>query len=127
MGTEPLKTLEPVCTSRELLEFQQMVDTITVSREVRAYIAALAAQSRRLSGLQFGISTRAAIALLKASQAAALLDGRDYVLPDDVQRMMLPVLTHRFVLSAESKMRGISETKLLSRQPWRQCCFRTSK
>ena len=84
------------------------------AKEVRVYIAAIAAASRKTGALELGVSTRAAIALLKASQARALMDGRDYVLPEDVQRMAEPVLAHRLVLSPEARMRNMTPQKVLS-------------
>ena len=59
------------------------------------------------------MSTRAAISLLRASQASALLDGRDFVSPEDVQRMVLPVLTHRILPNPDAKMKGISAERIL--------------
>ena len=60
------------------------------------------------------MSTRAAISLLRASQAKALLDGREYVIPEDVQRMAEPVLAHRLVLSAEARMRNMTPERVLA-------------
>ena len=64
--------------------------------------------------MQLGVSTRAAISLLRASQARALLEGRDYVAPEDVQRMAEPVLAHRLVLSAEARMRNMTAERVLA-------------
>ena len=67
-------------------------------RMLSAYISAIAAASRRSNALQLGVSTRAAISLLRASQALALIRGRDFVTPDDVKALAKPVLGHRIVL-----------------------------
>ena len=112
-GKKPMDDLRPICTSGDILRLQQEVEGVHTSREVRAYIANIAAASRRNSALQLGISTRAAISLLRASQARALLDGRDYVIPEDVQRMALPVLAHRMVLSPEASMRNMTAERVL--------------
>ena len=80
---------------------------------MRAYISAIAAASRKSPALQLGISTRAAISLLRASQARALLEGRDYVMPEDMQRMAEPVLAHRLVLSPEARMRSMTAERTL--------------
>ena len=61
-----------------------------------------------------GISTRAAISLLRAAQAYALLDGRDFVKPEDVQKMAEPVLAHRLVLSPEARMRNMTAQRILA-------------
>ena len=112
-GKKPMDDLRPICTSGDILRLQQEVEGVHTSREVRAYIANIAAASRRNSALQLGISTRAAISLLRASQACALLDGRDYVIPEDVQRMAAPVLAHRMVLPPEASMRNMTAERVL--------------
>ncbi|MDY5219773.1 MAG: MoxR family ATPase [Eubacteriales bacterium] len=113
-GRKPMEELRPICTSSDILRLQQEVEGVHVSREVRAYISAIAAASRRTAALQLGVSTRAAISLLRASQARALLEGRDYVAPEDVQRMAEPVLAHRLVLSAEARMRNMTAERVLA-------------
>ena len=64
--------------------------------------------------LQLGVSTRAAISLLKACQAHALMNGRDFVTPEDVQKMAEPVLAHRLVLSPEARMRSMTPQRALA-------------
>ena len=80
---------------------------------MRSYIASIAQTSRHHSALSLGVSTRGAIALLRASQAAALLDGRDYVIPEDVQGMCGPVLRHRLVLGPDARMKGLDSLRVL--------------
>ena len=111
---KPMEELRPICTSSDILRLQQEVEGVHASREVRAYISAIAAASRKSGALQLGVSTRAAISLLRASQARALLEGRDYVVPEDVQRMAEPVLAHRLVLSAEARMRNSTAERVLA-------------
>lgn len=113
-GQRPMEELRPICTSSDIVRLQQEVEKVYSSREVRAYISAIAAASRRTGALQLGISTRAAISLLRAAQAKALLAGRDYVVPEDVQAMAEPVLAHRLVLSPEARMRNMTAGKILS-------------
>ena len=113
-GRKPMEELRPICTSSDILRLQQEVEGVHASREVRAYISAIAASSRKSAALQLGVSTRAAISLLRASQARALLEGRDYVAPEDVQRMAEPVLAHRLVLSAEARMRNMTAERVLA-------------
>ena len=113
-GKKPMEELRPICTSSDILRLQQEVEGVHASREVRAYISAIAAASRRTAALQLGVSTRAAISLLRASQARALLEGRDYVAPEDIQRMAEPVLAHRLVLSAEARMRNMTAERVLA-------------
>lgn len=112
-GKRPMEDLKPICTTGDILLLQQEVEKVYSSKEVRAYISAIAAASRRTNALQLGVSTRAAISLLRASQAQALLDGRDYVTPEDVQKMAEPVLAHRLVLSPEARMRNMTAERIL--------------
>ena len=113
-GKKPMEELRPICTSSDILRLQQEVEGVHTSREVRAYISNIAAASRRNGALQLGVSTRAAISLLRASQACAILDGRDYVAPEDVQKMAEPVLAHRLVLSPEARMRNMTAERVLA-------------
>ena len=112
-GRKPMEDLRPICTSNDIVLLQQEVEKVYSSKEVRAYISAIAAASRKSGALQLGVSTRAAIALLRASQAHALMDGRDYVTPDDVQALAEPVLAHRLVLSPEARMRNMTAERVL--------------
>ncbi len=100
----PLKSLTPVCSAEEVLHMQDMVGTVYCSREVRVYVATIAAATRQNAALQLGVSPRGSIALVRAAQACAVLAGRDYILPDDVRRMALPVLSHRLILTPEARM-----------------------
>ena len=110
---KPMAAVGPVCTAEDILRMQEEVGTVYSSPEVRVYIAQLAAASREHPALQLGISPRGSIALLKAAQATALLFGRDYVLPDDIRRMALPVLAHRLLLKPEARMKGASAEQIV--------------
>ncbi len=110
----PLQTLMPVCGTEEIIAMQEQLGTVYASREARSYVANIVANTRVHPALQLGASPRGSIALLKAAQACALLSGRDYVLPDDIRRMALPVLSHRLILTPEARMKGISAQQVLS-------------
>nr|MBR4280070.1 MoxR family ATPase [Clostridia bacterium] len=105
---KPMATIEPVCSAQDIIALQEMVKQVYCSPEVRMYVATLVAATRQEPALALGASTRAAIALIHGAQACALLAGRDYIIPEDVQHMALPVLSHRLVLSAESRMKGVT-------------------
>ena len=111
--TTPLSTLEPVCRASDVIALQEAVQQVYCSKEVRSYIANICASTRKHNALQLGASTRAAIALVRASQACALLDDRDFILPEDVQSMAHPVIAHRILLSPESRMKGLSTARVL--------------
>ena len=109
----PMDTITPICTAQDILAMQEQVATVYCSPEVRNYVALLAAATREEPSFQLGASTRAAIALIRGAQACALLDDRDFVLPEDVQHMLLPVFAHRMVLSPEARMKGIQAEDVL--------------
>ena len=111
---KPMETIEPVCTAQDIISLQQQVAQVYCSPEVRSYVANLAAATRRDPSLTLGASTRAAIALIRGAQACALLDSRDYILPEDVQHMLLPVWAHRFVLNPEARMKGVTAEQVLT-------------
>ena len=113
-AVSPMKQMTAVCSSEDIIAMQQEVKTIYCAKEIRAYVASLCQATRSSVYLSLGASTRAAIALLRAAQASALLCGRDYVIPEDAQRMAPSVLCHRFVLSADARMRGYTEPQVLS-------------
>ena len=101
---KPQSTLTPVCTGRDVIALQDMVGTVYTSKEVRHYVANIAAMTRTHPSLQLGVSTRGAIALYKAAQVTAAMAGRDYVIPEDVVREAIPVLAHRVTASSGSRM-----------------------
>ena len=112
-GQPPLTQLQPVCSAQDILALQALLPQVYSSPELRQYIAEIAAATRRHPSIMLGVSPRGAIALLKAAQAQALLSGRDYVLPDDVRRLMQPVLSHRLQLTPEARMKAVSPDALL--------------
>lgn len=109
----PLQTLQSVCGATDIIAMQELVGTVYCSREVRSYVAQIAACTRNHPSLLLGVSPRGAIALIRAAQACAVLAGRDYILPDDVKRMALPVLSHRLILTPEARMKGHSAQQIL--------------
>ena len=112
-AVKPMATIEPVCTAEDVIAMQEMVTQVYCSPEVRSYVASIVAATRQDPALSLGASTRAAIALIHGAQACALLDNRDFILPEDVQHMALPVLTHRLVLNPEARMKGVSAEQVL--------------
>ncbi|MBO4378037.1 MAG: MoxR family ATPase [Clostridia bacterium] len=110
----PLTTLQSICTAQDVVAMQEQVGTIYCSREALAYVAKLTALTREHPQLVLGASPRAGIALVRAAQACAVLSGRDYVLPDDIRRMAIPVLAHRLILTPEARVRRQNVEQLLS-------------
>ncbi|GFN36816.1 AAA family ATPase [Tepidimicrobium xylanilyticum] len=99
-----LEDIEAVVTKENILDMQNMVDGLTVHEDILEYIINIANATRSSKELQLGASPRASIDLLRAARGKAFLSGRDYVIPDDVKEMALPVLTHRLILSPESRI-----------------------
>ena len=97
--TDPLESLTPVITPQMLLSAQAAVKTVTASEAVLDYLLSLAEATRSHSKLRFGLSTRAALALRHAAQAVAAMEGRDYLLPDDIKAVWIPVCGHRLQAS----------------------------
>ena len=93
--------LDPVVGRDELLEMQQAVEQVHVDRSVGLYIVDLVTATRSATGVQVGASPRGSLALLKLSRGRAALDGRDYVIPEDVKSVAVPALAHRIALRPE--------------------------
>ena len=101
-STSPLDQLKPVARAGDVQDLVIAVRKVLVSDQVKDYIISLANATRTSPELRLGASPRAALHLLRASRAWAALDGRDYVIPDDVQRLARPVLAHRLLPTAEA-------------------------
>ncbi len=97
-SSDPLAVLEAVCGKQEILAAQKCVREIAVSDAVKRYIIDLAHATRQHDKLRLGISPRGALALMHASQAMAAVNGRDYVLPDDVKQIVTDVMAHRILV-----------------------------
>ena len=103
-AAQPIDDLEPVADALEVRKLIEVVRGIHVSHEVKQYVVDLLGATRTSSLLRLGASPRSGLQLLRAARAAAGLDGRDYVLPDDVQSLAVPVLAHRLLLTAEAQV-----------------------
>jgi MoxR-like ATPase len=101
-SSSPLDQLKPVATALDVRTLIEAVRGVLVAGQVKEYIIALCAATRTAPELRLGASPRAALHLLRASRARAALDGRDYVIPDDIQALAGPVLAHRLLPSAEA-------------------------
>ena len=101
-SSSPLDQLRPVARASDVQELVEAVRGVLVSDQVKDYIISLSNATRTSPELRLGASPRATLHLLRASRAWAALDGRDYVIPDDVQRLARPVLAHRLLPTAEA-------------------------
>jgi len=105
-ATDPLPDLEAVTNPEEILQLQAERREIRVEKSVRDYIVRVARATRKHPEIELGASPRASLALYWASQAWAGIQGRDFVLPDDVKFMAPHVLTHRLIISPQAQLRG---------------------
>jgi MoxR-like ATPase len=94
----PSETLEPVLSVDELLGLQWRVREVRVDDALLNYLVAIVKLTRRAEGVEIGVSPRGSVSLYRAAQALALVEGRDYVVPDDIKELAMPVLAHRLML-----------------------------
>ena len=104
----PLDELKPCATLAEVLKLKRAVEDIRISAELKRYAVDLVAGTRTARGVQLGASPRASIALMKAAQAEALFDGCDFVAPEQIQKLAVPVIAHRLVLEPQARFTGIT-------------------
>jgi MoxR-like ATPase len=97
-----------------VVRFRQRVSQVRVEEGIVAYVQKLLAGTRRSPHLHLGVSPRGGIALLRTSQCLAAVGGRDFVVPDDVKEMALPVLRHRVILRPEAELEGLTIDRVLS-------------
>ena len=118
---EPLDDLEPVTDALEMRKLIEVVRGVHVSEQVRSYVVALVGGTRTSGDLRLGASPRAGLQLVRAAKSHAALDGRDYVLPDDVQDLAVQVLAHRLLATPEAQVSQRTPeavvTDLLARTP----------
>ncbi len=102
----PIEDLTPVVDLQDLLAAQEAVKQVHVAPGLRRYIVEVTRRTRSAPGVYLGASPRGSLALFRAVQARAALEGRDYALPEDVQALAVPVLAHRLILSPQARLEG---------------------
>ncbi|MBN1921978.1 MAG: MoxR family ATPase [Anaerolineae bacterium] len=117
----PVESLSPVVTVEALLAAQEAIKSVHVSQSLREYIVRLVRRTRDHADVYLGASPRGSLALFRGGQARAALQGRDYVLPDDVKALALPALAHRLILAPGARLRELKAetivTQLLEEVP----------
>lgn len=109
----PILTLKPVATVEELLNVQELVKTIYVSPAVKRYIVEIVRATRENPDIYLGSSPRGSLGLFRAGQAMAAIQGRDYVLPDDIKFLAEYVLSHRMVVQPASRLRNLTADQVV--------------
>jgi MoxR-like ATPase len=110
---DPLQNLTAIVKPEQITELQRARKRIRVSLPVREYIADIVSATRNNKALRFGASPRGSLSLMRGSQALAAMRGRDFVLPDDIKHLGVPVLAHRLILTDEERLRGGTAEPLL--------------
>ena len=113
-GVNPLKSVQQVVSRGELVAMQEAVSRVYAKESIINYIVALVAATRQHPQILRGASPRATLAVVSMAKATAYMNGRDYVLPEDVQTVFAGTVAHRLLLSADAQSMGLSETKILS-------------
>lgn len=113
LGENPVNEVRPVMNAEQLSACIAEVQQVNFAESLCRYVAELSAATRAHGGVELGVSPRASLAIMQASRAYAYLDGRDYVVPEDIVRLMIPVFSHRIVLRQEMKMRRMDVTAVL--------------
>jgi MoxR-like ATPase len=108
----PLESIGQVLATDEIIELQERTRSVRVDESLRGYIVEVVENTRQDHRLRLGASPRASLGLFRASQAAALAHGRDYVLPDDVQNLVPYVLPHRLILNSKAKYDGTNRREV---------------
>lgn len=103
-----LNSIETVIQREDILKMQRSIDKLNVHKDILEYIVNIANASRLNSQLRLGASPRASIDILRAAKAKAFISGRNYLIPDDVKKIVIQVLAHRLILSSEARIEKVS-------------------
>jgi MoxR-like ATPase len=109
----PILDLEPVLQQEELRQIQEAIKDVYLAPAVERYIVDLTRMTREHADIYLGASPRGSLGLYRAGQAKAAMDGRSYVLPDDIKALAVPVLGHRMVVSPSARLRNLSSDKIV--------------
>jgi MoxR-like ATPase len=113
--TPPIENLQPAITIEELKNIQQEVKEVFVDDTMKKYIVDIANKTRIHTNVYLGVSPRGSIALMKACQAYAYIQGRDFIIPDDIQYLAPFIFAHRIILKSEAKYEGITTEEVVDR------------
>jgi MoxR-like ATPase len=108
-----VQRLEPVVDGDTVLQMQKEVEEVKVNQDLVSYITKIVQETRKETNIALGASPRATLALLRASQAQAYLEGRNYCIPDDIMKLVQPIIAHRIILSPEARLSQFKIEKIL--------------
>lgn len=112
--SNPLERLMPVAESSDIIALQEEIRNVHMDKTLSNYIVDIVSQTRKHPDVVLGSSPRGSLSLFRASQAWAYYSGRNYVLPDDIKKMVIPVLSHRLILKQEAKLKKINPEEILN-------------
>lgn len=113
-GSKPQTLINPILTPTKLKEFKKKIQEVIVEEKIIRYVAELISKTRNHPHLYLGGSPRASIAALNSAKAFAAIEGRDFVIPTDVKKALVPVLNHRIILTPEREMEGMSTDSVIN-------------
>lgn len=114
-GPTPLENLDSVMSLMEIRMMQKEVEDVYVSEEIEDTIIKLAQQTRNHTDIKLGVSPRGSLHLYKASKALAYINGRDFVIPDDIKSLYLQILSHRIILNPEAILDDVDTSEILEK------------
>jgi MoxR-like ATPase len=112
--THPIETLQPVTNAEEITHLQATTRGVYVDDLIKQYIVTITESTRKHEDISLGSSPRGSLALFRGAQALAMIRGRDFVLPDDVKELAVPMISHRIIVSAAARMRGVHGRDIVS-------------
>ena len=110
---DPVDEIETIVSLEELIELRSVVDSVKMEPAVSAYLLQIVTATREYPQLRLGVSTRGTLLYARICRARALLTGRDYVIPEDVKELAVPVLSHRILLDAKAQYGGVATAKII--------------
>ncbi|HHX74687.1 MAG TPA: AAA domain-containing protein [Firmicutes bacterium] len=115
LNDDPLEEVEAVATVEDLLTLKKLAAEVRFSEPVLNYMLTIARETRNMDGVRLGVSPRGTLYYARAAQALALLRGRNYVIPDDLQELAVPVLAHRLLLEMSASLQDVSRAELIKK------------
>jgi MoxR-like ATPase len=114
MGNAPIfEMVKPVLSGAQVISLRQQIKTLIIEEKLLQFIAKFIQQTRNYKSIYLGASPRASLAIMNASKAMAAINGRDFVMPEDILSVFSPVLRHRIVLAPDKEMEGVTEDEVI--------------
>jgi MoxR-like ATPase len=114
MGNTPVMDMvKPVLSGKQIIELRKQIRSLVIEERLLQFIAKMIHQTRNHKSIYLGASPRASLAVMNASKAMAAMQGRDFVTPEDIREVVIPVLRHRIILSPDKEMEGVTEAEVI--------------